>query len=232
MSPITQVYTPIPPPSWTYPQHPLPFQLVIPDTNANANLRVSVPGPGSVVWERLSDFLISPNVNNSLYRGLRVLPLMWVVHMQWDFGHIVTNSVTGVAIELGLALNRRDELTPQTTIYSGYGGEGLLWRWIRPTTGEWSNYEFCAAFGHCDFRTPEQGGGLVQIGFAETNRDSWSFLLTRGSAPHMDIQEWVYYLLIHTEDKDQALQRGLAGVFAARASRRRERTSAKKKAKK
>jgi hypothetical protein len=234
MNPITQVYPPIAPADWTYPQHPLPFQLIVPDTGANANLRVSVPGPASVVWERPTDFLIDPNVTNPLYNGLRILPLMWIVQMEWDggdSGHIVTNSTTGPAIELGYALNT-NELAPRNTFYSGYGGEGLLWRWTRPTTGDWNNYEFCAAFGACHLRDPSQGGGMVQIGFAETTRDAWSFLLTRGSAQHMNIQEWVYYLLVHTEDKDKALQRGLAGVFAIRAASWPTKTPVKKKAKK
>jgi hypothetical protein len=125
-------------------------------------------------------------------------------------------------MDLGTALHQDDLLTPRFEVHDEYCG--LIWNWSKPDDGEWANYEFCAAFAANSWRVPHEGGYMVHINFMRTDDVSWSYLIGgRNSGDftpisslwgNLDIGEMVWYLLIRRDEKQQALDRGLGGVFA------------------
>lgn len=219
-----QLFEPIGLPSWWYPQN---FRLHVPETNATAQQRLSVPDPPPRPWKSLADFCVPKATANPLYKGLRILPLSWRLHFKntpvdRGAGGIQNTELIGPAMDLGEDLGIKT-LAPRVEPHPEY--LGLFWRWDTPDGGEWDNYVFCAAFTANKWRVPHEGGYRVQIGFAQCRANTWTFLIGGANKPpyfapwsplegNEDIGQMVYYLLIHKDDQAEGLTRGLAGVVS------------------
>ena len=218
-APSGQLYAPGDYPNFSYPST---FRLTVPETSANAQYRAVVPSPAPPPWRFLGDFCVPKDTPNPLYNGLRVLPLSWMLHFKSNGAGSggaakpaqTIAETTGVAIDLGKALGK--DLTPFAQKYGTPEPLYYLWAWTKPTGGEWDEYEFCAAVAENLWRVPKEGGYRVQIGFGGTSERSLQFVIGGGNQTspggNLDIAQVVWYLLVHKDDKAEALQRGLAGV--------------------